>query len=503
MAEENQTETTNLGEESAGTTVTSLANDPTTATTQEVTARGDYLNPETTRFYEDLRRFVTDRIETPQLPQQGQIDFDEMQVQDDEVVAAAPLSQFDPAQVTTIAQTGLTATTPTRQAAGEYSSYAEQGTPEFQAAQGQVSPTSLVGDVIGTVSQQAVAQAATEELDPRATVKFQIGELFSSLEEGKPLPAWAAPAVRSVGAEMAKRGLGSSSMAAAAITQALMESGVPIAAQDAKSYSAIQVQNLNNKQQATMQNAMTYAAMDKANTDARLQAAVNNARAFLQIDVANLSSEQAMQSIDLQSKYQKLVSDSAAENTARAFNAKSENQINEFYTELESQIEAANIARSEGILRYNASEANTFEQFNSRVAEAREQFNINQQNTINQANAVWRRQVNTANTAGQNEVNRQNAINTLNLTQDSLHRMWQKYRDDASWIYNSTENALQREHQIALYAQQEDDRIAAYDKDLYVESFKALGSTVLRTVFPNHGKTGFQNPEFSNLNPFS
>ena len=494
-------ETTNLGEESAGTTVTSPANEPPTATTQEVTAREDYLNPESVSFYEGLRRFVTDRIESPQLPDQGQIDFQQMQVEDDELIAPAPISEFSPAQVNTIAGQGLTATTPTRQAAGEYSAYAAQGTPEFQAAQGQVSPTSLVGDVVGTVSQQSVAQAATDELDPRATVQFQLGELFSSLEAGKPLPAWAAPAVRSVGAEMAKRGLGASSMAAAAITQALMESGVPIAAQDARSYAAIQTQNLNNRQQATLQNAMTYAAMDKANMDARLQAAINNARAFLQMDVANLSSEQAMKSIDLQSKYQKLVSDSAAENTARAFNAKSQNQINEFYTELESQIEAANIARMEGIRRFNASESNTFEQFNSKIAEAREQFNINQSNTINQANAVWRRQINTANTSGQNEVNRQNAINTLNLTQDALNRMWQKYRDDASWIYNSTENALQREHQIALYAQQEEDRVAAYDKDLYVESFKALGSGVLRTIFPNFGSTGFQTPEFSQLIP--
>ena len=38
-------ETTKLGEESAGTTVTSLANDPTTATTQEVSASDDSLHP--------------------------------------------------------------------------------------------------------------------------------------------------------------------------------------------------------------------------------------------------------------------------------------------------------------------------------------------------------------------------------------------------------------------------------------------------------------------------
>ena len=51
-------------------------------------------------------------------------------------------------------------------------------------------------------------------------------------------------------------------MAAAAITTALMESGVQIAAQDANKYAAIQLQNLNNKQQSALQNAATFAAMD-------------------------------------------------------------------------------------------------------------------------------------------------------------------------------------------------------------------------------------------------
>ena len=48
-------------------------------------------------------------------------------------------------------------------------------------------------------------------------------------------------------------------MAAAAITQAIYESAIPIAAQDAKTYTAVDLQNLNNQQQATLQNAMTYA----------------------------------------------------------------------------------------------------------------------------------------------------------------------------------------------------------------------------------------------------
>ena len=102
-------------------------------------------------------------------------------------------------------------------------------------------------DVVqGSVSTDSVAEAQTLELDKfdeRATVKFQLGELFSSIEEGGPPPAWASPAVRKVSAIMAQRGLGSSSMAASAITQAVYEAGIPIAAQDANKYAAIQLQN--------------------------------------------------------------------------------------------------------------------------------------------------------------------------------------------------------------------------------------------------------------------
>jgi hypothetical protein len=80
---------------------------------------------------------------------------------------------------------------------------------------------------------------------------------------------------------MAQRGLGSSSMAASAITQAVYEAGIPIAAQDANKYGAIQLQNLNNRQQAALQNATTTASMDMANLNNRQAAAVNNAKTFV------------------------------------------------------------------------------------------------------------------------------------------------------------------------------------------------------------------------------
>ena len=187
---------------------------------------------------------------------------------------------------------------------------------EAKAAKGELSEGAIAKAAQGTVSPEALATAATQELDPRATTRYQIAELFKGLEVGGPPPAWAAPAVRKVTAVMQSRNLGKSSMAAAATVQAMMESGIPIAAQDAQKYATIQLQNLNNEQQAALQNAAAVLQMDMANLNNRQQAAVNNAKAFLTIDMQNLTNEQQANTLTYQSKAQALLSDAAAKNAA-------------------------------------------------------------------------------------------------------------------------------------------------------------------------------------------
>ena len=433
--------------------------------------------------YEQLLDVAESRITAPQLPAGGTLEPIAQQVQEKELEADVQMPETPLGPVTEVQAADLNVPVPSRQQANTYQAFVSPNTPEFTAAQGQVSAQSVVGDIQGAVSEKSVAQAATGELDQRATVKYQLGDLFSSLEEGKPLPAWAAPAVRTVGAEMAKRGLGASSMAAAAITQAIMESGIPIAAQDAKSYATIQMQNLNNQQQATLQNAATYAAMDKANLDARMQAAVNNARAFLSIDTANLTNRQQLQAIDLQAKFQKLTSDSAAQNAAAQFNAKTQNQVNEFYEELGTQIQSANIARQAAIRQINAGEKNANTRYFSQLASARDSFNTKLQAQINQSNAVWRREINTANTALQNETNRLNAGNLLNLTTNAQNYLWQRYRDEASWLMASTESAKDRAHAVAMFAQQAEFNQDTYEKQQKDLLLTELGMTVFDLIF--------------------
>lgn len=40
----------------------------------------------------------------------------------------------------------------------------------------------------GTVSEGALATAATQELDEKATTRYQLAELFKGVEEGSPPP---------------------------------------------------------------------------------------------------------------------------------------------------------------------------------------------------------------------------------------------------------------------------------------------------------------------------
>ncbi len=391
----------------------------------------------------------------------------------------------DPTMTTAQASTtGIEIPSSNAQAAAQYSNYfVNQNTPEAIAAQGNLSQEAILGDVLGTVSNEAKAQAAQGTVSEKATVRYQLGQLFDSIKEGEELPAWAAGPVRAVSAIMQKRGLGASSMAAAAMTQAIYEAGVPIAAADAKTYSTMDLANLTNTQQTALQNAMTYAAMDKANLNSRLQSAVNNAKSFLSMDMANLDANQKTNILNAQAKIQTLLSDQSQENASRQFNAKSNQQTMEFFAELGTQIDNANATRVAAMRQFNASEENSVLKFKSQMEDSRDKFNSNMSAQINQANANWRRQINTENTARQNEVNRINAQALLGLSTSSQEQLWQRYRDEASFLVQVVENAADRAHSMAEISQQ-----AGYDKAMYDSQFRntmyaQLGSSTLDGIF--------------------
>ena len=375
---------------------------------------------------------------------------------------------IDPLASTTLAPTtNIEATVPTKPTDTGQVDEIERITPNIgQMQTAQITDTKgTISDIPqGTVSEGAKAIAQTETLDPKATVQYQLGELMSSIEEGKPLPAWASPAVRKVSAVMQARGMGASSMAAAAMTQAVMESGINIAVQDANKYATIQLQNLNNKQKTALQNALTVAGMDRANLSARLQGAVTNAQSLLTVDVKNLDAAQKTNTINFNALTQGLFKDAAEENARQQFNAKNQMQVDQFFAELEAQVETANKNRVSAMAQFNAGEANSVSQFNASLRDSRDKFNSNMQFAIDQSNVNWRRQVNTANTAVQNETNRINTQNLYNASQNALNNLWQKYRDNASWNFQKSESFLQRQHEIGIMGMEFANSQSIYDQ---------------------------------------
>tara|TARA_E500000318_G_scaffold111927_1_gene132718 strand:+ start:41 stop:1387 length:1347 start_codon:yes stop_codon:yes gene_type:complete len=396
-----------------------------------------------------------------------------------ESTANKMLQQTAGATVTAASTQGLTPAppTPSSPTVGQVGSIDDvtsdlQAAGPMQAAQiTQPVEVDMTG-VQGQVSAGAIGTAATQQLDPQATTQYQLSQLMNSVQQGQPLPPWASPAVRKITGVMQARGLSGSSMAAAAMTQAVLESGVVIASQDANKYATIQLQNLKNEQQMALANAATYAAMDKANLNARLTAAVTNAQSLLAVETKNLDAQQQANTLSYNALTQGIFKDAAEENARQQFNAKNELQVEQFFAELGSQVETANANRIAAMEQFNVSEENAMSQFNATLSDARDKFNANMQYAVDQSNVQWRRQINTANTAVQNETNRINTQNAFNASQNALNNLWQKYRDVAAWNFQKSESALQRQHEVGimamefantqkLYSKQQKDALAA------------------------------------------
>ena len=400
-------------------------------------------------------------LSTPSLPQGTTISPQAQNVQTNELLSTAGVTGTLAAQAgAATAPTATAATAPTTTGVGTL-------TPQTAA--------SYTGQVVGTAptmtaatgsvtAPMTAAQQAISSLDPKATVQGQLEnistDIETSLAQGTPLPAFARGAAEAAKATMQARGLGSSTMLAEALAEGILKSSVPIAAADAQTYKEVIFQNLANNQQA----------------------AVVNAQSYLQMDMANLSNNQQANLQNLHARQQTLLSDNAARNAALQFNATSQNQVNQFYDSLNTNLQTQNAQRADAMAQYTNAEANkvaalnaknatavadanaqrnaALAQFNATIEDQRARFNVENQRVIDQSNTTWRRQLNTANNAAANAANESNAENLLNLSNYALSGLWQQWRDEASWVNNSSENENNRNHNLAVAAL---ERTTAFD----------------------------------------
>ena len=301
----------------------------------------------------------------------------------------------------------------------------------------------------GTVSAPSIATAQTEELDEKATLTFQLDKLFKGFQPGETPPAWATPAMRRVTSIMTARGLGSSSMAAGAQVQAIMEAGIPLAREDAQRYATMQLQNLSNRQQTALANAGVYAAMDQTNVGVRLQAQIQNAQNFLSIDTANLTNLQQGEVLNQQAHNQALFSDQAAKNAMEQLNVGTEAQTDQFFSQLGVTVRDNNANRKTAVDQFNAGQANTIEVFNKKQDDLRERYNSELRASIEASNVQHKRAVTTRNNVNQMLVNEFNAreVNSMNVR--DYQQLYLTYRDTATRIYSTAENNENRATQLA------------------------------------------------------
>ena len=326
------------------------------------------------------------------------------------------------------------------------------------------------------LEEGTLAETKTQVLAKEATVNYQLSEIMKSLDGTAELPPWASANMRKVKSMMNARGLGSSSMASAAMVQALMESALPIASSDAQSYSKIQLVNLSNEQQTALANAAAILAIDTKNLDNRMKVASQNAQTFLSMDLENLKNEQQAAMISYQSNVQALLTDAAADNAAINLNMKTENDMNKFYDNLGVAIETGNANRIEASNQFNVNEANSMKKHITKLNDSREKFNANMELQIEQSNALWRRTINTANTAADNAAAQANAAAFLALTSTAQAQLWQKYRDEANYSFTASENEAQRSLQLAITAISNQFAMDMFDKEVDFEDNKASGA---------------------------
>ena len=364
----------------------------------------------------------------------------------------------------------------------------------------QVAPDQLVDGSAVDMSQVETELAKSDA----ASVRDELGDLMKDFE-GERTPSWAAGAMRTANAAMAQRGLSSSSIAGMAITQAAMEAALPIAQIDtankqqmamlkaeqrasfmgmefdqefqakvrnaariaeianvnfsaeqaialenAKMAQTVDLANLSNRQAKVIADASILSQLDLSNLNNRQQSAVQNAQSFLAMDMSNLDNVQQMSLLKAQELSQSILSDTAAVNASRQFNAASENQTNQFFESLSAQVGQFNAEQINAINRFNAGETNALEQFNVAQDNARDQFNAQNHLIIAQANAAWAQAITTAANAAANQANRDAALVSNNLTTTAYNNAIQRERDLLAWAWQAGENQGDRDRHIAV-----------------------------------------------------
>jgi hypothetical protein len=199
--------------------------------------------------------------------------------------------------------------------------------------------------------------------------------------------------------------------------------------------------------------------------------------------MANLNNEQQASMLKAQGSINAILSDTAAKNAQKQFNASSENQVNQFYDSLQTQVSQFNTAQTNAMEQFNAGQKNATSKFNTQIQNQRDQFNAQNSMVIAQSNVQWRRAIATGDTAAINRANELNAQALVNMSQMAYQNIWQQYGDSMERAWTSSENELNRLTTLATTKMQIEGNMEMAEDQRNADSIAAIGGLLMDFIF--------------------
>ena len=378
---------------------------------------------------------------------------------------AGTLSQNTAAQGTLGESSLLTAATqdPTTTVLGNQQAAQIQQAQQIQAPaprtiqQGELISGSAVDmTAANQVAAQTAQSAATATPTQQATVQGQLSSLMQDFEGGQ-TPSWAAGAMRRAQDILGARGLGASTIAGQAVIQAAMESALPIAQADARTFAAFEDKNLSNRQQTAMlaaqqraqflqldfnqefqtrvANASRIADVANRNFTAEQQVALENARLAQTVDLQNLNARQAvvmaeiaqmstLERANLTNRQAEAVQNAQAFLQMDMTNLSYEQQTAQINSQARIQSLFSDTAATNAARQFNATSQNQTDQFFANLGASVSQFNATQSNSMAQYNAGQTNAISQFNTQLKNQRQQFNAQNRLVV--DQANAQWRR-----------------------------------------------------------------------------
>ena len=366
--------------------------------------------------------------------------------------------------------------------------------PTLEAITAEMTDENLIAEVTSELSERYLkaeeeAKASVENFEAfyGSSVKEQFAILqddWTGMDGKSKIPFYARGAITAANQAMAARGMGGSSMAAAAITQAGLESMMPVAMADAQFMQTLSVKAFDAKTAMGVAKLSHIAMLDVEDLNFAQSRAVDSANKFFQMNMDNVAAERVVAATNNANEVQKLFTDTAAINVANNLSFTTEAEMTRFYDELAFQA-----ADSTARLTLDA------DKFNASVKNARSQFNASMSLEIEKDNINYLRSVNTANTAGINQQNMINSQNLLNISNTQIANALTLQRDQLQKIFEASENASDRSNNYAIASLNQSgamDRLSASQKHESAQNLGGFFSDVGNNLF-----SAWQTSEYS------